>query len=123
MLDIIEFFFSSRRRHTRCALVTGVQTCALPIFLRPAVPAFGEADLLLTERRSVRGARILLMRRPVADMALHDDQRRPVVALPKDLDRRADAVPIVGVANPYDVPAIGGETRCHVLAEIGRAHV
>src|SRR3546814_15822286 len=30
--DAIEvFFFSSRRRHTRCALVTGVQTCALPI--------------------------------------------------------------------------------------------
>src|SRR3546814_9804897 len=27
----IVFFFSSRRRHTRCALVTGVQTCALPI--------------------------------------------------------------------------------------------
>src|SRR3546814_7924000 len=28
---VIFFFFSSRRRHTRCALVTGVQTCALPI--------------------------------------------------------------------------------------------
>src|SRR3546814_5003492 len=28
------FFFSSRRRHTRCALVTGVQTCALPISLK-----------------------------------------------------------------------------------------
>src|SRR3546814_8464423 len=27
------FFFSSRRRHTSCALVTGVQTCALPIYL------------------------------------------------------------------------------------------
>src|SRR3546814_8566547 len=27
------FFFSSRRRHTRCALVTGVQTCALPIVI------------------------------------------------------------------------------------------
>src|SRR3546814_942605 len=27
----MSFFFSSRRRHTRCALVTGVQTCALPI--------------------------------------------------------------------------------------------
>src|SRR3546814_10761359 len=26
------FFFSSRRRHTRCALVTGVQTCALPCY-------------------------------------------------------------------------------------------
>src|SRR3546814_10340240 len=29
------FFFSSRRRHTRCALVTGVQTCALPISRAP----------------------------------------------------------------------------------------
>src|SRR3546814_9490001 len=28
---IVIFFFSSRRRHTRCALVTGVHTCALPI--------------------------------------------------------------------------------------------
>src|SRR3546814_9744044 len=30
VVDLL-FFFSSRRRHTRCALVTGVQTCALPI--------------------------------------------------------------------------------------------
>src|SRR3546814_11441664 len=30
------FFFSSRRRHTRCALVTGVQTCALPISIHTA---------------------------------------------------------------------------------------
>src|SRR3546814_14875360 len=33
------FFISSRRRHTRCALVTGVQTCALPIFLSAPVQA------------------------------------------------------------------------------------
>src|SRR3546814_8639283 len=32
------FFFSSRRRHTRCALVTGVQTCALPISGRSPIP-------------------------------------------------------------------------------------
>src|SRR3546814_4379383 len=32
MICIVGFFFSSRRRHTRCALVTGVQTCALPIY-------------------------------------------------------------------------------------------
>src|SRR3546814_8585921 len=32
MLRFVLFFFSSRRRHTRCALVTGVQTCALPIW-------------------------------------------------------------------------------------------
>src|SRR3546814_7421970 len=33
MYRLCLFFFSSRRRHTRCALVTGVQTCALPIFV------------------------------------------------------------------------------------------
>src|SRR3546814_6031456 len=32
ILLVFIFFFSRRRRHTRCALVTGVQTCALPIF-------------------------------------------------------------------------------------------
>src|SRR3546814_8734253 len=32
------FFFSSRRRHTICALVTGVQTCALPILAALAIP-------------------------------------------------------------------------------------
>src|SRR3546814_8671952 len=40
---IVSFFFSSRRRHTRCALVTGFQTCALPIcfFLARAAPKRG----------------------------------------------------------------------------------
>src|SRR3546814_13111797 len=37
------FFFSSRRRHTRCALVTGVQTCALPIWILSARPSPQEA--------------------------------------------------------------------------------
>src|SRR3546814_10755244 len=31
-LSITFYFFANRRRHTRCSLVTGVQTCALPIF-------------------------------------------------------------------------------------------
>src|SRR3546814_3723105 len=39
LLLVYLFFFSSRRRHTRCALVTGVQTCALPIFWLASVPA------------------------------------------------------------------------------------
>src|SRR3546814_4260100 len=33
---VYSFVFSSRRRHTRCALVTGVQTCALPIYISVA---------------------------------------------------------------------------------------
>src|SRR3546814_20389550 len=53
------FFLSSKRRHTRCALVTGVQTCALPIFARlvrvnrTAVDVFGASASHL---RDVGGA-------------------------------------------------------------------
>src|SRR3546814_8336891 len=41
------FFFSSRRRHTRCALVTGVHTCALPISAttRISAPTFDKLRL------------------------------------------------------------------------------
>src|SRR3546814_5430027 len=44
------FFFSSRRRHTRCALVTGVQTCALPIYHLMGRPPFSCSAC--TRRRS-----------------------------------------------------------------------
>src|SRR3546814_18313950 len=42
---LVCFFFSSRRRHTICALVTGVQTCALPI-LRGAGTKDGAGSVL-----------------------------------------------------------------------------
>src|SRR3546814_10044000 len=46
LVCVFVFFVSSRRRHTRCALVTGVQTCALPISMRcawalPKLPGTG----------------------------------------------------------------------------------
>src|SRR3546814_6897549 len=51
------FFFSSRRRHTICALVTGVQTCALPIyemFLRGKLEQFRDfASARYLENRSL----------------------------------------------------------------------
>src|SRR3546814_160375 len=59
------FFFSSRRRHTRCALVTGVQTCALPILrtiARLAQPHLAHGEIWLdhqplTGRRAFREGR------------------------------------------------------------------
>src|SRR3546814_7925663 len=49
---VLLFFFSIRRRHTRCALVTGVQTCALPIYLagelRGLLRASGATVLMVT---------------------------------------------------------------------------
>src|SRR3546814_13622806 len=57
------FFFSSRRRHTRCALVTGVQTCALPILsgARPKPKALRVAsEMPRFARYSRAGAPLLL---------------------------------------------------------------
>src|SRR3546814_10575064 len=44
MFSVFSFFFSSRRLHTSCALVSGVQTCALPISSNRAVRA-SQGDL------------------------------------------------------------------------------
>src|SRR3546814_5767992 len=64
------FFFSSRRRHTRCALVTGVQTCALPISWRimatrsdnfvdydELIRACTRADIVVSARRLPKACR------------------------------------------------------------------
>src|SRR3546814_6931440 len=45
-------FFSSRRRHTRCALVTGVQTCALPVFA-PTILSGDRADAVAPVARAL----------------------------------------------------------------------
>src|SRR3546814_9203160 len=50
---ILFFFFSSRRRHTRCALVTGVQTCALPI-------SEDQLRLMKSENEALRRANLQL---------------------------------------------------------------
>src|SRR3546814_7940074 len=55
-------FFSSRRRHTRCALVTGVQTCALPILadlrviIAEAVDWLAPGGALVAEHGDDQGA-------------------------------------------------------------------
>src|SRR3546814_3418751 len=68
------FFFSSRRRHTRCALVTGVQTCALPIY-RMTLPSCLARSLSTPFRRSSKSPRNLApaINRPMSS----DSTRRP----------------------------------------------
>src|SRR3546814_8889673 len=48
-------FFSGRRRHTRCALVTGVQTCALPILPQVDVGTRAWAILAVGSPRALDG--------------------------------------------------------------------
>src|SRR3546814_2688038 len=57
VLLVVCFFFSSRRRHTRCALVTGVQTCALPISFKEA---YQELSVFLW-KASQQGLRTVLI--------------------------------------------------------------
>src|SRR3546814_18527258 len=52
------FFCSSRRRHTRCALVTGVQTCALPI-AKPVTDARPSATALVMPVYNESPARVV----------------------------------------------------------------
>src|SRR5881409_4267030 len=68
------FFFSSRRRHTRCETVTGVQTCALPILTATGQPSLGStgrergaAGVTLVDEWV--GVRARLEWAPVADLA------------------------------------------------------
>src|SRR3546814_3091058 len=51
------FFCSSRRRHTRCALVTGVQTCALPILAGKSCRRIWDRGTPRSDGRTGSGAR------------------------------------------------------------------
>src|SRR3546814_8583106 len=57
---LVGFFFSSRRRHTRCALVTGVQTCALPILKRCHEVQFVNEQLFKIRTTNIHFPKILL---------------------------------------------------------------
>src|SRR3546814_2151639 len=75
------FFFSSRRRHTRCALVTGVRTCALPI--STANRSARSPNCSTKKRRPKRSSR-RWTRRNGARPA-NEDRNRP----PSELEQRS----------------------------------
>src|SRR3546814_3882817 len=57
---MVYVFFSSRRRHTRCALVTGVQTCSLPILYRAVDKRGDTIDFYLSPTRSAKASKRFL---------------------------------------------------------------
>src|SRR3546814_9805010 len=89
------FFFSSRRRHTRCALVTGVQTCALPIFRSGLL-----TDEMVAKRSKARG--------------LSEKDYMSGNLLQREV--RAD-----DVAQAFVALAVASKTTAAVATEIGRA--
>src|SRR3546814_2990810 len=93
-----DLFFSSRRRHTRCALVTGVQTCALPIF--------GETDLRIIDLSTTLNREVNEeMREVQADVADLEERHRAA----KDvMTRTVIRAPVSGTVVNLKVFTIGG---------------
>src|SRR3546814_10921854 len=63
------FFFSSRGRHTRCALVTGVQTCALPIY---------EFDIASRAGQTQENVMLLLLRLQTFMREINDENAKGI---------------------------------------------
>src|SRR3546814_3322635 len=86
----VVFLFSSRRRHTRCALVTGVQTCALPI----CDPCCSCCDPKLWPKRIVQGVPYDVRARKLViyenDKPIHEQKipDPPKVSLTRSEERR-----------------------------------
>ena len=85
--------------------------------LRPAVIPLCELDLFLAERLAVGGVGVLLVGRTPGDVAVDDDQRRPIIRLLEDLQGPVQHRRVVGVAHAGDVPAVADEPGGDVLAE------
>src|SRR3546814_9097946 len=78
------FFCSSRRRHTRCALVTGVQTCALPI----------SSNIVLEE------------------IVISDDNSRYEVTFSYDVDRTPSSFSTTRTRSPlYELATVLGKRK------------
>src|SRR3546814_3340458 len=122
----LNFFFSSRRRHTRCALVTGVQTCALPISLiLPKMLMLGTPS----REAAAKGGSVADWRRPI-----QENERLPTrlrAAIPTPIGAFRSAPQMEKSHEPHGHLAAGGRHRIDGEGtgrvarrrEIGRAHV
>src|SRR3546814_7562393 len=119
------FFFSSRSRHTRCALVTGVQTCALPISAESAMyriesktPQLVHAECRI-ERKPPQPVHTERRIERKASQTVHAECRIKRKALPPV---HAECRTQCGVSRHRTGPSIRSLTRS-LGTEIGRAHV
>src|SRR3546814_2218993 len=116
------FFFASRRLHTRCALVTGVQTCALPILRTPTrIASFAAQKIVPTGvlRGVLRGvdhaAGWTAVRRDVLKAADVDELDELRTASLEKSDLLAQRVELRAMALGVSGGALFGQ--------LGRAHV
>src|SRR3546814_6605502 len=125
------FFFSSRRLHTRCSLVTGVQTCALPICVNGAGKSTlvktlaGEQEPLAGQRRASKGLQIGYFAQQQLDMLDNDSTPlRHIARLAHDTREQALRNYLGGfgfsgdMVNSRVAPLFGGEKDRLALSHI-----
>src|SRR3546814_4557664 len=128
------FFFSSRRRHTRCALVTGVQTCALPIsklwVAMTLLDAVDRGKLSLNDNTVVRREDLTLFHQPLIALVDGDGYRTTLRGLfnraMQQSDNTANDKLLRTVGGPDAIRAFLGKnfiSNIRFGPEIGRAHV
>src|SRR5215831_1826905 len=84
---------------------------------RPAIRLLYKFDLFFAQRLAVCGARILAVRRAIADMTLYDYDGRSACrphGIPKGV---FDSIEIVGIPDTDDVPSVGKEPRSDIFSE------
>src|SRR5437667_7241064 len=84
---------------------------------RPAVELLSQFDFVLAEWFAVGRAAVLLMRRAVADVAVHDDECGPVAGISKLIEGAGQRVEVVGIAYVSYVPAVASEACGDVFTE------
>src|SRR3546814_5559605 len=84
--------FSSRRRHTRCALVTGVQTCALPISRTTWIVHGTAHNQGKTPTQRLRG-RVPTEQQELARADSHQHSFNRAATAPLEISRQADQRP------------------------------
>src|SRR5579863_611604 len=87
---------------------------------RPTIELLGELDLLDAERLAMGLRSILAIRAAVTDMAVHPDERRPILLGDRIGEGARKRVEIVGVLDRLRMPAVGVEAPDDVL---GKSHV
>ena len=87
------------------ALVDAFGNQELGIF-GPAVIALGAADFFFSQRFAVGFFRVLLLWRSEANVAVDDDQRRPIGRIRRRIERLLEHFQVVGIGDVHDVPAI-----------------
>src|SRR3546814_1757331 len=85
------FVFSSRRRHTRCALVTGVQTCALPISWLELARAAHTRQKISQATEGLLQRRVCFCRYPGAKTSRDDIDKR-TLAQQSQVDPRGGVI-------------------------------